>query len=228
MTSTEKVFLKDGEVALAIESLVEDARKWVLFVSPYLKLWGHIRNAIELAGKRNLDMTFVIRSDIDEKALSDIQWLKENKVKVLVVEGLHAKIYLNESETVVSSMNLTEYSTQNSHEIGLRVRDPHYASEIKEYVSNIRKLAKPFGELDDARPLVSTNRRASVAVVGRCIRCGGVVELNPNRPLCEGCYEEWDEYGNEDYPEKFCHFCGRPANVTYAKPLCRSCYSQLS
>jgi hypothetical protein len=35
--------------------------------------------------------------------------------------------------------------------------------------------------------------------------------LDPDRPLCAEDYNVWAAYANADYPEGFCHACGRPA-----------------
>ena len=43
---------------------------------------------------------------------------------------------------------------------------------------------------------------------GFCIRCGDEINFNINRSLCSDCFESWADWGNEDYPENFCHFSG--------------------
>ena len=63
--------------------------------------------------------------------------------------------------------------------------------------------------------------------VAYCIRCGGNLPFNIEKPLCKDCYSEWAEYKNEDYEENFCHHCGKDKDVTFAKPVCYNCYKQL-
>ena len=43
----------------------------------------------------------------------------------------------------------------------------------------------------------------SVGTVGHCIRCGDGLPLNPDRPLCDRCYDTWVIFGDETYPEKY-------------------------
>lgn len=60
-----------------------------------------------------------------------------------------------------------------------------------------------------------------------CIRCGDRIPFDPYRPLCDECYWVWSDYGNPNYPEHYCHSCGKPNNTTKEKPLCYSCYTRL-
>lgn len=60
-------------------------------------------------------------------------------------------------------------------------------------------------------------------------RCGDDIQLNPEKPRCRDCYEEWLEEGDEadgeyEYEESYCHMCGKEAEVYSSKPLCYSCY----
>ncbi|HYR10675.1 MAG TPA: hypothetical protein VEQ60_23055, partial [Longimicrobium sp.] len=57
-------------------------------------------------------------------------------------------------------------------------------------------------------------------------RCGDGIRYQPWAPLCGGCYDSWAAWGNEDYPEKKCHRCAKPANVSKGKPLCPECFRQ--
>ena len=110
--SDNTVFL-DQEVALAVVNIIEEAHQQVIFVTPYLGLWRHLRTAIELAVKKGVDVRFIIRRDREQVRPKDVDWLRSHEVKVFEVEGLHAKIYMNEHTLLVSSMNITEPSTNN-------------------------------------------------------------------------------------------------------------------
>jgi len=57
--------------------------------------------------------------------------------------------------------------------------------------------------------------------MGFCIRSGVSIPFDLNRPFSIVSYNSWSQYGNEDYPEKFCHFSGEKSNgqTSYAKPV---------
>lgn len=47
---------------------------------------------------------------------------------------------------------------------------------------------------------------------GFCIRSGKKIKFNPKQPMSKEAWKIWNEYGNEDFPEKYCHKTGNPSN----------------
>ena len=47
---------------------------------------------------------------------------------------------------------------------------------------------------------------------GFCIRTGVQIKFNPNQPMSREAWKKWSEFGNDEYPEKFCHRTGKPSN----------------
>lgn len=60
-------------------------------------------------------------------------------------------------------------------------------------------------------------------IFGYCIRTGEKIPFNPKQPLCEGAYQNWLKFKNENYKENYCHFSGESSNgeTTFAKPILR-------
>lgn len=230
MPDNVKTVFVDQEVAPQVLSIIDEARKYVIMVTPYLGLWGHVRYAIERALKRNVEIKFFLRSDFEVLGGDDVQWLSAKGVEIQTVERLHAKIFLNEQNILVTSMNLVSSSSQNSLEVGIVITDPREQQILRHYVSeSLQAMSIPIGDLIQSQtPKYSASNRAySIGTMaGHCIRCGRPVELDMNRPLCEVCYDEWAEWQNADYPERICHICGEPSAVSYARPLCAICYHQ--
>lgn len=226
MSSRSQHVFVDSEVAPQILLLINEAKKFIVLVTPYLKLddWNHAQLAIHSAIDRGVQITVLVR---DEDAVVDsetVEWLLEANAKVLCVEYLHAKIYLNEATTLVSSMNLYNFSAQNSLEIAVIIRDKTDAQRIRDYVFNtLKTIAEPVEV--PAIPARSLKARQSTREAeGSCIRCGSDIEFDSSRPLCRNCYGIWAEFENEDYQESFCHSCGKPSRTTFARPLCNPCY----
>jgi len=60
---------------------------------------------------------------------------------------------------------------------------------------------------------------------GYCVRCGEPIEFNPNKPFCFDCLRIWANFANPEYPENYCHRCGKKTDkVSMMKPFCYSCY----
>src|SRR5712691_3509639 len=209
--SSKKITFVDDEVEAQILSIIRNAIRNVILVTPYLALWGHLQNTIDEAVSRGVVVSFIIRTK-EKPPIEDMGWLVDHKVKLYEIPDLHAKIYINESTVLISSMNITEHSTTNSLEFAMIVESRKDATRFRNYVSDMLKraevvqLAEPEGQ--------------EVEQTGRCIRCGRQIDFNVSRPLCDSCYQSWAVYANTDYPERHCHSCGKPSQVTYARPLC--------
>lgn len=57
--------------------------------------------------------------------------------------------------------------------------------------------------------------------VGYCIRSGEKIKFNPKQPMSRTSWKIWNEYENEDFPEKFCHKSGKVSNgkTSMRKPI---------
>src|SRR5690554_4425623 len=47
---------------------------------------------------------------------------------------------------------------------------------------------------------------------GFCIRTGKKIKFNPKQPMSKEAWKIWNEYGNADFPEKYCHKTGVKSN----------------
>ena len=58
---------------------------------------------------------------------------------------------------------------------------------------------------------------------GYCIRTGEKIPFNPERPLSYQAFLSWSQFGNEEYPEKYCHFSGESSNgeTSVKRPILR-------
>ena len=218
------------EVASETLNLIGRARQWIVLISPYLKPWPHLNNHIDVAFKKKVGMSLFTRSDKVEDYIDICRELSKHGVTIFHVERLHSKLYCNEKECIITSMNLDASSAQNSEEIGLYFDDPSLLGDVNKYLEGLKATAQPVksGILGDlvGSAFGSVSRMISDAFTknGYCIRCGNKMELNPDYPLCPECFDSWKKFGNPDFPEKHCHVCGRQTRTSYARPLCGACY----
>tara|TARA_R110002020_G_scaffold190124_5_gene389542 strand:- start:551 stop:1411 length:861 start_codon:yes stop_codon:yes gene_type:complete len=58
-------------------------------------------------------------------------------------------------------------------------------------------------------------------IIGFCIRSGQKIKYNPQQPMSYDNWKKWNEYANEDYPEKYCHRTGVKSNgkTTMKNPI---------
>ena len=97
----ELVDIKDN--LNAILSMVEQADKFMVIVSPFSDLsgWDQLRSAINRATERGVEVKYYVRKG---EGYTGIEGLKVN---LFEVPGLHAKMFYSEKEALVSSGNLS-------------------------------------------------------------------------------------------------------------------------
>ena len=54
-------------------------------------------------------------------------------VNVFVVKNLHAKVYMNERNAIISSLNFVYYSYKHSHELGVFIGNGNIIADIIKY-----------------------------------------------------------------------------------------------
>ncbi len=240
----------DGQISSAVLDILRNAGKWVILVSPYNKFmsWGHFSIALENAVKQGVKVTMFYR---EGKRDENIDWLMNQGASVYAVEDLHAKIYMNETQVLITSMNLLEGSAKGSREICISIEEEKLHKDIHDYVEDLSQHAVRVRRINntttsepevDAPKVVrerrsryttggtgqrtaKTNRGKATSGEAYCVRCGDSIDFNTEKPLCDEHYKSWNKFKNPDYKEKYCHRCGKKKSTTYAEPFCDECNS---
>lgn len=132
------------KISYEIERILEDSEKFLILVSPYLKFNHRLKVRLSDAFKRT-EKTFILFRE-NELKKEDFNWLKSFKnLELIPLKNLHAKIYANEEDCLVSSMNLYEYSQINNHEIGILIDRYEDDYEYKETFNEIRIMIESSG-----------------------------------------------------------------------------------
>ena len=244
----------DDAVSSSTLALIREAKEYVVLVSPYNALWTHLKNEITLAIRRGARVTAVYNPGGHARG-DGVEWLLEAGATVYKLPNLHAKLCLNESSALLSTMNLVGPSSRNSMDVGMLVRGGGAYESLRDYAARLVKLGErierptettapddatrrgPFpvrgGSIRDALdrikaelPREALNVGKALLRRGHCVRCQKIVRYAPSAPLCDRHYAEWNRYQNPHYGERFCHKCGAPSQTTYARPLCPACYAK--
>jgi hypothetical protein len=118
-------FLTGDDLNNAIDDIIANAKKFIYITSPYIKLDDHFKERFNLIknnpniylqvlfGKNEADFYRSVKSE-------DLDYFKAfPNVSIIYEPRLHAKSYYNESEGIITSMNLYDYSAENNVEYGL-------------------------------------------------------------------------------------------------------------
>jgi hypothetical protein len=120
----------------SIISLVENAKKFVVIVSPYSNLtgWDKLKNAINNASQKNIEVSYYVREGEGSKGIEELN------VKVYEVPMLHSKMFFNESEAIITSFHL-----MNNPDINwaFLLNNPE---EYKELINFFEQYIKPLAK----------------------------------------------------------------------------------
>ena len=241
--------LSGTEISSQVIALIENARKIVVLVTPYFDPWGRLTTAIKAArAQHDVKVRLLLRGGEDRaKQEEKAQELISFGAEVSFLDRLHAKVYISETQAIMTSMNLLKSSALDSWEMGMRASATTDAAIFEQIVQAAADLMKR-AQADSKITAHVQGTRASEAATsmlggqfgapskaikppkvakvlsGHCIRCGDDIALDPDHPLCASCYKLWAKYKNPDYEEAFCHTCGKEKKTSMAKPLCRPCW----
>lgn len=122
----------------SIISLIDNAKKFVVIVSPYSDLtgWEGLKTAINNTSKRNVDVSYFVREGEGSKGIEDLN------VMICEVPMLHTKMFFNESEAIIASFHLMNTPDIN-WAFGLN-NQKEYEDLINFFERFIKPSAKPF------------------------------------------------------------------------------------
>ena len=118
-------FIKGTELNLALEDLIKNADEFLWFISPYIKLHDRIKDEVKrkkVNDKLRIVIVFGKNENDASKSISreDIEFLKElPNVKICYEKNLHAKYYASEDFSLITSMNLHQFSQNTNIEAGI-------------------------------------------------------------------------------------------------------------
>lgn len=123
-------FVQGSELNFALERLIKNAEHTLLLISPYIKLHSRIRDQLKL--KKNhpeLKISIVYgksENGVNKLSEEDMKLFRElPNIEIRYEKNLHAKYYANESEGLITSMNLYDYSQNNNIEAGVLIDVPN-------------------------------------------------------------------------------------------------------
>ncbi|NDI99618.1 hypothetical protein GWA97_11075 [Flavobacterium sp. LaA7.5] len=274
-------FVTGKDLEEAICDIIWKAEEKLLIVSPYIKLDNffkklfdkHQRNPkvhlIVLFGKNQSE----VRKSMSEE---DFDYFKKfPNISIIHIPNLHAKYFGNEKSSILTSINLYDYSFKNNIEFGVHYIEKNFSigfsndsdfdawntcikiarennvvfikrpifehkrsliiKSSKNYVGSetlfdstdvyyggvrVKYTPKKIGDFPDeldAKEELERPKREDVAVnenpkYGYCIRTGERIPFNPKQPLSRESWKVWSEFGNVDFPEKYCHKTGEKSN----------------
>jgi hypothetical protein len=103
-----------------------------------------------------------------------------------------------------SSKKLSEYEEELDH------KTEYLERPSRQEEPPLREIIKPqiIKPISESKKTYSDQSNGP----GYCIRTGEKIPFNPDRPLSYQAFQSWNQFGNDNYPEKYCHFSGEPSH----------------
>ncbi len=139
-------FLNTSGTNFFLEELIKNAKERLILISPYLRLNDRIKELLEDKDRLKIDIRIVYgKSDLHP---DEIKWLQKlDYVRLSFCKNLHAKCYLNESECIISSLNLYEFSQVNNNEMGILIRKYEDNDVFKEAYEEAQRIIRISDEV---------------------------------------------------------------------------------
>lgn len=158
-------FLDTTGVSYHLQQLINKANERLILISPYLKINEKIKQSLEDKNRMKIDMRVIYGKN--ELQPEENNWLKSmTSIRSSFCKDLHAKCYLNESEAILTSMNLYEFSQVNNNEMGIYVvkeTDPTLYNEIYEEVKRLIRISDEIIVSVEKAPTVNETKSEFVA-----------------------------------------------------------------
>ncbi|GAG94054.1 unnamed protein product [marine sediment metagenome] len=204
-----------------LENIIKDAKNRLVLISPYLQLPKTLFERLKDADRRNVKITLIYGKDrLKPDERSRLKQL--NNLSLYFLTNLHAKCYFNEECMVITSMNMYDVSAKN-REMGVLIREKDDNEVFNKAVNEMDSIVHASTK-DDLRKSKEDAPHSRNKQMGYCIRCKRPIPYDLDKPHCYECFLEWKAGPYIDYPERYCHICGRREETTKEKPQCRSCY----
>lgn len=144
-------FIKHTALSSEVLKLFKEAETGIIIVSPFIKLHPDIKKALRRHQGNDdffVDLLYGKNEKDVAKSLSreDLEFFKGFKnLEIRYNSDLHAKFYANDSRSIITSLNLHEYSMNNNIEVGVLFErrmlkflgDNTLDTEAYKYFSNI-------------------------------------------------------------------------------------------
>ncbi len=218
-------FLTATDSSAAIERVIRTAKKELMLLSAYVYPRMIYLERLQDAAKRGVRISLVFgKRPLDEKVMKLFHSV--DNITIYYLDVLHAKCFVNETEAVVTSLNLLNGSEEKNREMGVRLEKATDSIAYDECVEEVRSILSVAVQVYPSQSM--TAQGAPLPKEGFCIRCGKAQPCDPDRPLCMDDFKSWVQYKNPEYNEQYCHTCGKQGPASMAIPLCASCSSQFA
>lgn len=215
-------FLTTSKTMSKLEDIIREAREELVLISAFWKPRKNYLDRLKDAAEREVKISVVYgKSELEQEVMNAFKEIPG--IRIYYLDELHAKCYMNENELIISSMNLYDASEMRNREMSVLVGKVHDAQLFEEASEEARSILQAASRTNGETYVAMRRHEQHLPDVGYCIRCKSERRFEPYFSLCDIDFATWVGWGNLDWPENYCHWCGKERRVTKAVPFCREC-----
>jgi len=234
--------LTTPQISAAVIELIDETEEFCFLVSPYYKPWRQLQRALQRAKTKKRQVTMIYRADQNSHQLDSLLRDQESsQYELILVEKLHAKLYLNERRAIISSMNLYNSSEEQNIEIGYLVSQWNSRVLLQKVIQE-RLLDDPSAKVYPGWFHTEMERKRAEVIAffagletrGFCVICGkhhGFQRsgswTSPHIVRCKRCWLADTETPVDEIKSSYCYYCGKPFEGTCSFPLHPHCENLL-
>jgi phosphatidylserine/phosphatidylglycerophosphate/cardiolipin synthase-like enzyme len=195
--------LTTQEITNAIQSMISQAQKFVVIITYSIKLDEALVKLLSETYKKSVKIT-IIHGGERWQSYTLQPLSKLFNMEVFWNPKIHAKLYFNESQMIVTSMNFTELVKHTNIELGILLRRDQDTVVFEEAQRLVTLLKKS---------------KSSIAYTwkGYCLTCAKGIPFDTSTPWCPTCYYKLSARARTEFPlgtriregVRYCHQCGK-------------------
>lgn len=227
-------FLKDSKLISAIEELIDKADDYLWLISPYIQLHDRIKDRLRLKKeKQNLHIIVVFgKNEADaNKSLSkeDFEFLKNfPNIFIGYEKRLHAKYYASEDFSIITSMNLHQFSQNNNIEAGIKLKSNKWFSSSNDGDVNVDAYNYFLDIIDNCQEIFNKESKFKSGLLGLTSNYSHSEVIADNS---EGFFRLKDDFKGtkysirkkretlQDVKQGFCIRTGKPIPFNPKRPM---------
>jgi hypothetical protein len=225
-------FIQGDELNLEIQRIIGDATEFLMLISPYIKLHPRLRDSLKSKIKNDrLEIVLVFGKNENDyyKSMPKEEFdffTQFPNIEIRHEERLHAKFYANEHASVLTSMNLYDFSQNHNIEAGIYL-DTKFINRLSSYLSLDEQALQYFEEVIENSKLLFKRKPqySNTFIPLRKKYEGSIITENLIENIVEGKKEKIKEnIEPKSSLEGFCIRCGTTIKLNTQKPYCDKCY----
>lgn len=191
-------FLNTSATTYYLEELIKQSKERLYLISPYLKLNDRIKELLEDKNRMKIDIRIVYGKS--ELQPAEASWLKTlNYIRTSYCQNLHAKCYISESDCIITSLNLYEFSQVNNNEMGILLNSQTDADVYRDAYDEATRIIRISEEVKISLDVVNKNENSSQEAesqkfnhltTAKLAEKWGIDTAECNKRLCEAGLQE--------------------------------------